>query len=94
VLFALLWRWQGSLAGFGLGRTALKIAAAALASAAVCVVAMHLGQGITHGPRLALFVIVACGAGLATYFAALAALRTEELAIVGSRLRAKLRRAT
>ena len=92
VLFALLWRWQGSLAGFGLGRTALKITAAALASAAVCVVAMHLGQGITHGPRLALFVIVACGAGLATYFAALAALRTEELAIVGSRLRAKLRR--
>ena len=29
VLFWLLWRWQGSLAGFGLGRTALKIAVAA-----------------------------------------------------------------
>lgn len=94
VLFWLLWRWQGSLVGYGLGRTALKIGVAALASAAVCVVALHLGTGFSHGLRLLLFVTVACGAGLITYFGVLALVRTEELTIVLDRVRGRLRRGT
>jgi putative peptidoglycan lipid II flippase len=92
VLFWLLWRRQGSLAGVGLGETALKIAAAAVASAAVCLVAAHAGAGITHGLPLLAFVVVACGAGLVVYFAALIALRTEEMTMLLGRLQARLAR--
>ncbi|HWE60913.1 MAG TPA: murein biosynthesis integral membrane protein MurJ [Chloroflexota bacterium] len=90
VLFILLWRWQGSLAGFGLGRTAGKIGVAALVSALVCVAALHVGSGITHGLRLLVYVAVSCGAGLASYFLVLALLRTEELSIVLGRVRSRL----
>jgi putative peptidoglycan lipid II flippase len=92
VLFYLLWRWQGSLAGFGLARTALKIAVAALVSAAVCVLALHLGAGITHGIRLLVFVAVACAGGLCSYFGVLALLRTEELLLLLARVRSRLGR--
>lgn len=92
VLFALLWRWQGSLAGFGLAGTALKIAGAAAVSAAVCVLALHLGSSIHGGVRLLVFVAVACGAGLASYFGALVALRTEEVWMVFARVRGRLGR--
>jgi putative peptidoglycan lipid II flippase len=92
VLFFLLWRWQGTLAGFGLGRTAGKIGIAALTSTVVCVFALHLGAGIDHGVRLLAFVVAACGAGLFSYFGALALLRTEELTIVLARVRGRLAR--
>lgn len=92
VLFALLWRRQGSMAGFGLGHTALKIGVAAVASAAVCVLALHLGSSIHHGLRLLIFVAISCGAGLLTYFGILMWLRAEELTLVIGRLRARLAR--
>jgi putative peptidoglycan lipid II flippase len=90
VLFWLLWRRQGSLAGFALGRTAWKIVVAGAASAIVCVLALHLGGGITHGIKLLVYVGVACVAGLAVYFGALLALRTEEMTLVLARVRARL----
>jgi peptidoglycan biosynthesis protein MviN/MurJ (putative lipid II flippase) len=92
VLFVLLWRWQGGLSGFGMGRLVVKVAVASAACAAVCMVELHLGRDITHGVRLLVFVAISCSVGLATYFGALAALRTEELAVVTGRLRARLRR--
>jgi putative peptidoglycan lipid II flippase len=91
VLFVLLWRWQGSLAGFGLARMALKIAVAGAASALVCVLALHLGANIHHGLRLLVFVVLSCGAGLCAYFTTLALLRAEELTILYGKLRARLR---
>ena len=90
VLFALLWRRQGSLAGFGLGRTALKIAASSVACAAVCLLALHLGSGIHRTVPLLAFVVVSSGAALAAYFAALSLLRAEELTIVLCKLRGRL----
>jgi putative peptidoglycan lipid II flippase len=92
VLFVLLWRWQGGLTGFGMGRLVVKVAVASAACAAVCMVELHLGRDITHGVRLLVFVAISCSVGLATYFGALAALRTEELAVLTGRLRARLRR--
>ena len=92
VLFVILWRWQGGLAGFGMGRLVVKVAAASTASALVCIGALHLGGTITHGVRLLAFVIGSCAAGLTVYFAALLLLHTEELTVVTDRLRARVRR--
>lgn len=93
ILFWLLWRRQGSLAGYGLGVTSLKIIAAALAAAAVCALALHLSGGATHGLRLLIYVVAACGSGLAVYFGTLLLLRTEELILVLERVRVRLARA-
>jgi putative peptidoglycan lipid II flippase len=92
VMFVLLWRWQGGLQGFGMSRLAIKVAVASAVCAAVCVVELHLGANITHSPKLLAFVVVSCSIGLAVYFAALLALRTEELTMVVGRLQARLRR--
>lgn len=92
IMFVLLWRWQGGLAGFGMSRLAVKVAVASAVCAAVCVIELHLGAGITHGLKLLAFVVVSCSIGLAVYFAALLALRTEELTMVVGRLQTRLRR--
>lgn len=90
--FWLLWRWQGGLAGFGLGRTALKIAFGSVVAALVCVAMLRLGAHVHHGLALLAFVLVACTLALISYFAALALVRTEELAILFRRIRARLGR--
>jgi putative peptidoglycan lipid II flippase len=89
--FILLWRVQGSMAGFGVTKTALKIAVAAVGSALLCVIALHLEPSGSHGIRLLLFVLISCGGGLASYFGVLAVLRTEELVVIERRLLARLR---
>jgi hypothetical protein len=86
-----LWRVQGSMAGFGMTKTALKIAVAALGSAVLCVIALHLEPSGSHGFRLLLFVLVSCGLGLACDFGILAALRTDELVVIERKLMARLR---
>jgi putative peptidoglycan lipid II flippase len=89
--FILLWRWQGSMAGFGVTKTALKIGVAALGSALICVGALHLAPSGGHGIRLLFFVVVSCGAGLASYFVILSLLRTEELVVIEKKLLTKIR---
>jgi putative peptidoglycan lipid II flippase len=90
-LFILLWRWQGSMAGFGVGKTALKIAVAALGSAAICVAALHFEPASRHGLHLLIYVAVACAAGLASYFGILSLLRAEELVVIEKKLLGRLR---
>ena len=90
-LFILLWRWQGSMAGFGVGKTALKIAVAAIGSAAICVAALHLESASRHGLHLLVYVAVACTAGLAGYFGILSLLRTEELVVIEKKLLGRLK---
>jgi putative peptidoglycan lipid II flippase len=91
MLFVLLWRWQGGLTGFGIGRLAMKVAVASVVSAAACVVALHLGHDITHGYKLLVFVAISCSVGLAVYFGTLLVLKTEELTAVTARLGARMR---
>ena len=90
-LFILLWRWQGSMAGFGVGKTALKIAVAALGSAAICVGALHIEPAGRHGLHLLIYVAAACGAGLVSYFGILSLLRAEELVVIEQKLLSRLR---
>ncbi len=92
ILFVLLWRWHGSLAGFGMARLALRVCLASAAAALVAVVELHAGAGYTHGLKLLAFTLVSCCVVLAVYFGALLALRTEELELIVDRLRARLRR--
>jgi hypothetical protein len=92
ILFVLLWRWQGGLAGFGLGRLAVKVAIASVVCAAVCIMALHLYHDGMHGLKLMAFVLVSGSVGLVAYFGALLVLRTEEMGIVVGRLQARLRR--
>ena len=94
ILFALLWRWHGSMAGFGLLRLTLKVVLASAACAAVSVLELRLGGGITHGLRLLAFVVIACGISLMTYFGALVLLGTEEMALLTDRLRARFGRSS
>jgi putative peptidoglycan lipid II flippase len=93
ILFILLWRLQGTFAGFGMLRSALQIAAAAAVCVAVCLVAFQLGEGFHQGIKLLLFFVVAATLGLGAYFATLLVLRAEELVLVAARLRARLQRA-
>jgi putative peptidoglycan lipid II flippase len=91
-LFVLLWRWQGGLSGFGLGRLAGKVAVAAIVSAVVCMLALHHYHDGMQGLKLVAFTVVACSAGLAAYFGTLLALRTEEMQIIVNRLQTRLGR--
>lgn len=90
-LFILLWRWQGSMAGFGVGKTALKIVVAALGSAAICVAALHFEAAGRHGLHLLIYVVVACMAGLVGYFGILSLLRAEELVVIEKKLLGRFR---
>jgi putative peptidoglycan lipid II flippase len=91
ILFVLLWRLQGTFAGFGMLRSALQIAAASLVSVAVCLLTVHLGAGFHSGIRLFLFFVVAASLGLVAYFGTLLLLGAEEVTLVVERLRARLR---
>ncbi len=91
ILFVLLWRMHGSLAGFGMARLCIKVAVASVLSAAVAVLELHVGAGITHGLKLVAYVAGSCLIVLMVYFAALLALRAEEMNLLVGRVLAKLR---
>jgi putative peptidoglycan lipid II flippase len=92
ILFVLLWRSQGSLAGFGMARLCIKVAVASSLSAAVAVLELHLGGSYTHGLRLVAYAGISCSVVLVVYFGTLMVLKTEEIGLLTSRLRAKLGR--
>jgi len=93
ILFILLWRWHGGLNGFGLTKLAGKVAVAAIISTLVCTLELHYYHDSMHGLKLIAFAVMSCAVGLAAYFGTLMAIRTEELAVIVDRLRARLGRA-
>ena len=85
ILFVLLWRATGGLAGLGIGHTTLKVCAA---SAAMGLVAAAL-LGWLGGSLISLLLAAAGGAG--TYLLLAWILRVEELRLFSGLLRQRLR---
>ena len=94
ILLVLLWRRLGSLQGYTLGESALKMA---LAGAAMAVVALAVAFGLGHVTTLATFsgqvlqLVIAGGAALAVYVGLAAAMRLDEVYMAWNIISRRLR---
>jgi hypothetical protein len=94
ILLVLLWRQLGGFHGYTLAESALKMVLAGAAMALVSViVVLALGSFTSLGTfsGQVIQVVVAGGAGLATYVAAAAILRVEEVQMTWKLLSQRLR---
>jgi len=81
VLLVLLWRVVGGFSGFGLGATLLKALAASLAMAAVITAVEQIFPAWAKGSTtlgISAYILVAGGAGMAVYAAAILVLKVDE----------------
>jgi putative peptidoglycan lipid II flippase len=96
ILLVLLWRQLGSLRGYTLARSALKLTVAGLAMA---VVAVGLANGLGHVASLAtlkgqlLQLAIAGGAGLAMYIGAATVMGVDEMRLARTMVVSRLSRA-